>query len=406
MIDAVKNTRTGVEIVAKKLGKSTKNEGKTLIGYKYCVDPSYDAAFDMLRQNLGASRWMYNQYVADYKAALDDGKPPVIRTPAKYKQNPDVPWLKKMDSLNLANVQINFSNAIQRFHDGLSGFPRFKSKRDYHDSYTTNMVNGNIKLDVINGEAYLTLPKIGKPLKLIYHRSIPENGEIKSVTVSHTPDDKFYVSILVAIDKKVAVHKIDPQNAIGLDMSLPKLYVDSNGHSADFEKTYRENEKRLAREQKKLSKMVRGSNNYKKQKQKIAAIHAKIANQRKDSLHKISTALTNKYDIIGIEDLDMGTMKKSLKFGKSVSDNGWGIFTRMLEYKAENKGKMLIRVDKWFPSSKTCCQCGYIHKELKLSEREYICPACGHVMERDHQAGINIRDEAVRLFFTLDPASA
>ena len=183
-------------------------------------------------------------------------------------------------------------------------------------------------------------------------------------------------------------------------MSLPKLYVDSDGNSADFEKAYRRSEKRLKKEQRKLSKMVKGSKNYEEQRVLVANLHAKIKHQRSDMLHKISCKLTDTYDIIGIEDLDMSAMKRALRFGKSVSDNGWGEFTRQLEYKAERKGKVLIKVDRWFPSSKTCSKCGNIHKELKLSDRVYICPKCGNVMDRDYQAAVNIRAEAIAIYLS------
>ena len=145
------------------------------------------------------------------------------------------------------------------------------------------------------------------------------------------------------------------------------------------------------------SAICTGSKRYEKQCVKVAKLHAKAKHQRRDILHKISCALTDEYGLIAIVDLDMAAMKQSLKFGKSVSDNGWGMFNDMLEYKAERKGKTVVKIDKWFPSSKTCIACGHIHKELQLSDRTYICPKCGHMMERDVQAAQNILDEALRM---------
>ena len=390
------------------LGKATKNAGMEMTGYKYCVDGKHPYNYDPVNQNLGASRWMYNHYVDAYKADLEHGAKPVIMTPGAYKKLPECPeWLKDMDSSNLANVQINFAASVNRFLKGQAGFPKFKSKHDHHDSYTTNMTNNNIKLTVTdNGEAFLKLPKIDEPLKLVYHRPLPENATIKSVTVSREPDGRYYVSILVATPQKTAVRKADTTKAVGLDMSLPKLYIDSDGNSADFDKPYRKNEERLAKEQRRLSKMTKGSKNYEKQRLRIAKLHAKIKHQRKDTLHMISCKLTDEFDVIGIEDLDMSAMKQSLKFGKSVSDNGWGMFVKMLEYKAQRKGKTLIKVDKWFPSSKTCSCCGYIHKELQLDDREYVCPNCGHAMDRDYQAAINILHEALRIFDAMMASAA
>ena len=382
----------------KTLGKARNNDDKELVGYKYCVDSSYSYDYEPLNRNLGAARWMYNHYAGTYKRDLEAGIKPEIMTPGAYKKLPECPeWLKEIDSSNLANVQISFTTAINRFRKGMAGFPRFKNKRDRHDSYTTSMTNNNIKLVSNTDGTFLRLPRIAEPLKLVYHRPIPADGTIKSVTVSREPDGKYYVAILVASPKKIPVRKTERQKAIGLDMSLPRLYVDSNGNAADYEKPYHRNEKRLAREQRRLSRMKKGSGNYEKQKLRIAKLHAKTKHQRKDTLHKLSSKLTDEYDIIGIEDLDMNALKRALRFGKSVSDNGWGMFTQMLEYKSGRKGKELIRVDKWFPSSKKCSCCGYIHKELKLEDREYVCPACGHVMDRDFQAAVNIREEAVRI---------
>lgn len=383
--------------MALKFGQASNNAGKTLTGYKYRIDTS-DAPLLDLARNLGAARWLYNRYVADYKEALDNGERPTVKTPAQYKDIEGLEWLAEMDSLNLANVQLHFLEAVDRFHKGLSGFPSFKSKRNHNDSYTTNNVGENIKLIRHDGGTFLKLPKIDQPLRLSLHRPLPKDCTVKSVTISHEPDGRYYASILVSEETKPSGHAVDCGNAIGLDMSLPKLYVDSNGNSADYSKPFRKSQGKLAMEQRKLSHMKKGSKNYEKQRQRIAKLYAKTKHQRKDQLHKISHMLTENYDIIGIEDLDMSAMKQALSFGKSVSDNGWGMFTDMLKYKCLRKGKALVKVSRWFPSSKTCCVCGHVHKELKLSDRTYACPMCGNVMDRDCQAAINIRNEAVALY--------
>ena len=386
--------------MSKKFCKAKKNENKNLIGYKYKLDVSHSSpkTIKQLDNNLGAARWMYNKFLGDYKAALDAGEKPAIHTPAYYKTIEESNWLKNVDSSALANVQLHFNEAIRKFFNGTTRFPKFKSKHKHYDSYTTNNTNNNIKLLFKGNLVFLKLPKIKEPFMLVFHRPIPKDGIIKSVTISHEPNGQYYASILVATDHINCGHKIDHNNSIGLDMSLPKLYIDSNGNEANFHKAYKLMEHKLAVEQRKLSHMVYGSNNYKKQCKHIAKLHAKIKHQRIDMLHKISCALTNQYDIVGIEDLDLQAIQSALSFGKSVSDNGWGMFIRMLDYKSKKKGKELIKVDKWFPSSKTCCKCGHIHKELKLSDRQYVCPHCSHVMDRDHQAAINIKNEAVRIY--------
>ena len=204
-------------------------------------------------------------------------------------------------------------------------------------------------------------------------------------------------SILMEYPKPQAATQPVIQNGIGLDYSMPNLYVDSNGNSPEFPRPYRTMEPKLARAQKKLSRKKPGSKRYEKQRMKVAKLYAKSKHQRKDVLHKLSCTLTDTYDLIAIEDLDMSAMKQALRFGKAISDNGWGMFVSMLTYKAERKGKLLVKVDRWFPSSKTCIACGHIHKELKLSDRTYLCPVCGHAMDRDEQAAKNILNEAKRM---------
>lgn len=253
----------------------------------------------------------------------------------------------------------------------------------------------------------IILPKMKTEIKLRLHRKIPENMILKNCTCTLEPNGKWMFSLQFSIvqsqdllsifDKKEIRH-------IGLDMSLPKLYIDSNGESADFCKPYRNLEKKIAKEQRKLSRMQKFSSNYMKQKQHLANLYAKAKHQRSDMLHKLSCKLTDAYDLITIEDLNMAAMKQALSFGKSVSDNGWGMFVNLLEYKAARKGVLLLFVDKWFPSSKTCHRCGYIHKELQLSDRQYLCPACGHVMDRDVQAAKNIDEEGFRIFYELKKA--
>ena len=188
-------------------------------------------------------------------------------------------------------------------------------------------------------------------------------------------------------------------------MSLPHLFVDSNGdfpsyvnqnQIVSFEKHYKKLEDRITKEQRKLSLMIKDSNNYKKQCQKIAKLYAKAKHQRNDFLHQIAVRLAMEYDVISIEDLNMAAMKKSLHFGKSVSDNGWGNFTRILQEKCDRNGSLLIKVDKWFPSSKQCIKCKRIYKELTLNDRTYICPCCGNVLDRDYQAAMNIDEEGLQ----------
>jgi putative transposase len=183
---------------------------------------------------------------------------------------------------------------------------------------------------------------------------------------------------------------------------MRELYIDSNGNKPSYPRYSRLAEERLSKEQRKLSKMKKGANNYKKQKLKVARIHEQIANQRKDFLHKLSRQIVNAFDCICIEDLDMQGMSKALNFGKSVHDNGWGMFTRMLEYKLAELGKYIVKIDKFYPSSQLCSSCGYQNPAVKdLSIRQWECPKCGVIHIRDHNAAINIREEGKRLLFAV-----
>ena len=307
-------------------------------------------------------------------------------------------WLKKekeflqdVDSISLQQALRNLETAFQNFfRDKKVGFPKFKSRKN-KKSYTTVCVNHNIKLE--NGT--ITLPKIGK-VKVRQHRNIPDNYILKSVTVSQTPSGKYYASILFEYENQVSQTEL--QKFLGLDFSMHELYVDSNGNCPEFPRYYRLSEKKLKKEQRKLSKMVKDSKNREKQRIKVSKLHEKVANQRKDFLHKQSRQIANVYDCVCIENLNMQAMAQSLNFGKSVSDNGWGMFTAFLKYKLEELGKRLVKIDKFFASSQICSACGYQNPDTKdLSVREWICPCCRTHHDRDMNAAVNIRNEGMRI---------
>jgi putative transposase len=328
--------------------------------------------------------------LADKIKHYEETKEKLNNTPAQYKA--EYPWLKEVDSLALANAQLNLQTAYSNFFSNPKiGFPKFKSKHKSRKSYTTNNQKGSVRIE--NG--YLKLPKIGL-VRLKQHRNIPTDYVLKSVTVSQTPSGKYYASILFEYENQVQEQTL--QNFLGLDFSMHELYRDSNGNEPEYPRYYRQSEKKLKREQRKLSLMQKGSANREKQRVKVAKLHEKVANQRKDFLHKQSRQIVNVYDCVCIEDLDMKAMSQALNFGKSVSDNGWGMFTAFLKYKLEEQGKRLQKVDKFFASSQTCSCCGYVNKEMKnLSIRAWDCPECGTHHDRDVNAAINIRNEGMRI---------
>jgi putative transposase len=363
--------------------------------YKFRLYPNKEQEI-LLSKTFGCVRFVYNKMLSErkeiyekYKDNKEELKRHKLPTPAKYKT--EFEWLKEVDSLALANAQMNLQLAYNNFfRDKSIGFPKFKSKHKDRNSYTTNNQGGNIRIK----DNKIKLPKLGF-VKIVQHREIPSNQIIKSCTISKTPSGKYYISILVNFEQIIKPKEKD--NIVGLDMDMKNLYTDSQGIRAEYPRFYRQALEKLQKEQRKLFKMQNGSNNRNKQRIKVAMLHEKVANCRKDFLHKKSRELVNQYNVIVIEDLNMKAMSQCLNLGKSVADNSWGMFTTLLQYKLENEGKYLIKVDKWDPSSKTCNECGEINHELQLSDREWICNSCGSIIDRDYNAAKNIRDEGIRI---------
>lgn len=359
--------------------------------YKFRIYPNSEQKV-LFAKTFGCVRFIYNHMLADKIKYYEETGKKLNNTPAQYKKEFD--WLKEVDSLALANAQMNLQTAYNNFFRSPKvGFPKFKSKRSNRKSYTTNCVNGNIS--VKNG--CIKLPKVGS-VKLKQHRMIPCDYKLKSVTISQDPSGKYYASILFEYENQVQEKEL--KNFLGLDFSMHELYRDSNGNEPAYPRYYRQAEKQLKREQRRLSLMQKGSENREKQRRKVAKLHEKVADQRKDFLHKQSRQISNIYDCVCIEDLNMKAMSQALHFGKAVADNGWGMFTTFLKYKLEEQGKRLVKVDKFFASSQICSCCGYKNSETKnLHMRVWDCPACGAHHDRDENAAINIRNEGKRIAF-------
>ena len=366
--------------------------------YKFRIYPNKEQQV-LFAKTFGCVRLVYNHWLDRKIKQYEDDKTTLTyascaKELAEMKKKDEYLFLQEVDSISLQQSLRHLDTAFQNFFkQPKTGFPRFKSKKYNQNSYSTVCINGNISIS--NG--YLKLPKIGQ-VKLKQHRNIPSNYTLRSVTVSQTPSGKYYASILFEYENQV--QKQEMYDFLGLDFSMHELYKDSNGNEPAYPRYYRQAEKRLKREQRKLSKMQKGSKNGDKQRIKVAKLHEKVANQRKDFLHKQSRQITNAYDCVCVEDLDMKAMSQSLNFGKSVSDNGWGMFVTFLKYKLEEQGKKLVKVDKFFASSQTCSICGYVNKETKnLSIRAWDCPECGTHHDRDLNAAINIRNEGMRIVF-------
>ena len=368
---------------------------------KYRVYPTIEQAV-MFAKTFGCCRKVYNLMLADkiaeYKAT---GKFPMV-TPAKYKD--EYPYLKEVDSLALANKQLDlqaaFRNWFSKSRKKNTGFPKFKSAKHSRKSYTTNNQNGTVA--VIDNK-FIKLPKIGK-VRAVIHRAPNDGWVIKSATVSQESDGKYYVSVLFEFDGVASSYVADKTNAVGLDYVSDSLFIGSNGNVGTNHKYYRESHAKLAKAQRRLSRKKGSkkgeakSKNYQKQLRKVNKIHRHIANQRLDNLHKLSTEIANRYDVVCVEDLDMRAMSnKGFGNGKATMDNGYGMFLAMLAYKLADRNKYLVKVDKWFPSSQICHRCGKRHPEMKdLSIRKMNCD-CGLSISRDQNAAINILREGLRL---------
>ena len=368
---------------------------------KYRLYPTSEQKI-MFAKTFGCCRKVYNLMLSEKIESYKTTGKFVAVTPAKYKK--DFPYLKEVDSLALANVQLNLQSAFRNHFDRnrrkKTGFPKFKSAKHSRKSYTTNNQNGTV---AIIGNRYIRLPKIGK-VKAVIHRVPGTDWKLKSATVSCSSDDRYYVSVLFEYENSASTYVVDENNAIGMDYASDGLYVDDKGNIGTNHKFYRESHKKLAKEQRKLSRKKGSrkgedkSHNYLKQQRKVNRIYTHIANQRKDNLHKISAEIANQYDIVCVENLNMRNMSnRGFGNGKATLDNGYGMFLDMLEYKLANRGKYLVKVDRWYPSSQICHCCGKRHPEMKdLRIRTMRCE-CGYVMDRDRNAAMNIKKEGLRI---------
>lgn len=356
-----------------------------LRAYKYRIYPNEEQKI-FLAKTFGCVRFVYNKMLEDririYETKVEEKLP----TPAKYKT--EFEFLKEVDSMALCNAQMNLDKAYRNFfRDKKVGFPKFKSRKKDKDAFTTNNQKGTI--NVIEG--YLKIPKLKSLIKIKQHRDI--NGVIKSVTISKRPSGKYFVSILVEEDIQ-ELPKND--NQVGVDLGISDLAILSDGIKFENPRFIKQSEKKLAREQRKMSKMKKESKNREKQRIKVARIYEKIINQRKNYLHNITSKLIKNYGFISLEDLSSSNLMKNKRLAKAIADVSWFEFNRQLEYKAKWYGRKVVKISRWFPSSQICSKCGIKTGKKPLHIRKWICE-CGAEHDRDINASINILNEGKKI---------
>lgn len=367
--------------------------------YKFRLYPNREQE-NLIQRTFGCCRFVFNHYLALRKETYEQtGETLNYYACAKdltiLKQQDETNWLKEVDATALQSSIRDLDTAFQNFFRRVKigekpGYPKFRSRHHHKQSYKSKCVGSNIK--VLEGA--VQLPKLGK-VKCRISRSV--QGRILWATVSRSASGKYYVALCCRLDQDLP--KLPSTGAVvGLDVGIKSFSVSSDGVEYPNPKYLRQSEKKLARLQRQLSRKTKGSENWNKARIQVARLHEHIANQRRDMQHKLSTEIVRQNDVICIEDLAPKNMVRNHKLAKSISDASWGEFRRQLTYKAEWYGKQLVAVDRFYPSSQTCSECGAQWPGTKdLKVRHWVCPECGAVLDRDTNAAINILHEGMRL---------
>jgi len=358
--------------------------------YKLRIYPT-EEQIELIEKTFGCTRFIYN-YFLEQRIEVYKSEGKGIGYTKQQNQLPrlkkELSWLKEVDSTSLQMAIRYLDRAFKNFfRDKNIGFPKFKSKKNTKKSYTVNYVNNNIEIK----KNKIKLPKL-KWVKSKVHRYV--EGRILNATISKTPTNKYYVSIVTELDIEL-MKKSD--NEIGIDLGIKDFAIFSNGEKIKNHKYLNKYLKRLAREQKKLSRKQKFSNNWYKQKQKVAKLHEKIKNQRQDFLHKLSKRIVDENQVIILEDLSVKNMMKNKKLAKNIADVSWHKFYSYLEYKSKWYKRTIHKIDRWFPSSKTCSFCGHVIETMPLSIRKWDCPNCdAKSIDRDINASINILKQGLK----------
>jgi len=361
-----------------------------LKSFKYRIYPTQEQK-DLMQKIFGQVRFVYNLGLETKITAYNGNKKNItsidLSNQIKELKDTECPWLKESPSQALQMSVRNLDNAYTNFFRGF-GFPKFKNK---HSKQSFQLPQG-VWLSDDNKQIYLPkLNLVGIDLHRIF------KGDIKTVTVSKTITNKYYVSILVENHQiKPEKKLIKLESSVGIDLGIKDFVITSDGKKFENKDFFKSVMRELRVEQRSLSRKKKGSNHYLKQKMVVALLHEHIRNQRQDYLHKISKYLVDNYDTICMENLNVSGMVKNHNLARAISDMGWNEFKSMIEYKCDWYGKNLSVIGRFDPSSKTCNVCGTINKDLKLSDREWTCKKCDSTHDRDTNAALNIRNFGLR----------
>lgn len=361
--------------------------------YRYRIYPT-NAQKVLLEKHFGATRWVYNWCLArkteEYTVSKKNlSKYDLMKEVTKLKNLPETSWLKEINAQSLQSAVGNLDSAYTKFFRDKIGFPKFKSKKK--SKLSVEFRQGN-KVDFHSNRLFVM--KFREGIRCSFSREF--SGELRTVTVSKSPTGKYHTCLLVSEKvTDVTPAKLEISKALGIDLGIKSFVVTSKGEVFENPKTLKSSLRKLAKAQRSLSKKKKDSKNKDKQRRKVAILHERVANQRKDNLHKLSKQLVddNQVTTFCLETLSVSNMIKNRKLSRSIADASWSTFTRFLEYKAAWAGKNVLRIGRFEPSSKTCNVCGQINSNLKLSDRAWTC-SCGATHDRDFLAACNIRDFA------------
>lgn len=356
--------------------------------YKYLIK-STKSQKEQIKKTFECCTYVYNKYIANKQIEMVRNRTAKeILTEYKKENN----FLNYVDGSALMNV-------LFKLQDNRLNKNMIKNKKESIKSYTTTNLSGRQAIYFIN-DNFINIPKLGM-IKIIKHRLIPDDAKIVSATITNDIINNYYACLTIILNNITTNKKIDLEKSIGLDYSSPHFFVDNNGKQVNIPHFLQNEEKKLSTLKNALAKCKKNSKNYYEIKNKIGKIYKKSSNKRLDYLHKLSASIANQYDIVCVEDLDMNEIASSYNLAKNTYDNGYGMFIQFLKYKLEEKGKLLIKIDKYYPSSKMCSNCGYIYDKLTISDREWICPKCHTKHDRDINAAINIRNRGLEEFSSI-----